>query len=45
MYDKLKILIENNKYEKEDMLRKLSIYLKANKITKEEYENLFSMLN
>lgn len=39
-----KILIEKKRYEKDDMLEKLDVFLLANRITKEEYEELVGML-
>ena len=43
-YKMCKTLIERKRYEKEDMLEKLDVFLLANRITKEEYEELVGML-
>lgn len=43
-YKMCKTLIERKRYEKEDMLEKLDVFLLANRITKEEYEELAGML-
>lgn len=43
-YKMCKILIEKKRYEKDDMLEKLDVFLLANRITKEEYEELVGML-
>ncbi len=45
MYNTLKRLIENGRYETESMKRKLDIYLLANRISEEEYTELITMLN
>lgn len=39
-----KTLIEKKRYEKDAMLEKLDVFLLANRITKEEYEELVGML-
>ena len=43
-YKMCKTLIERKRYEKEDMLEKLDVFLLANRISKEEYEELVGML-
>ena len=40
MYNTLKSLIENKIYEKDTIIRRLNIYLLANKITQKQYEEL-----
>ncbi len=44
-YEMCKILITNGRYEKEDMLQKLDIFLLGDRITQEEYTELTSMIN
>lgn len=44
MYETLKILIENGTYEKDTILRKIKVYLKAKKITDEQYNELLNMI-
>ena len=44
-YKMCKTLIEKKRYEKEDMLEKLDIFLIANRITKEEYEELTKIIS
>ena len=39
-----KILIENKRYGKEDMLKKIDLFLLANRITEEEYKELINIL-
>lgn len=39
-----KTLIEKKRYEKDVMLEKLDVFLLADRITKEEYEELVGML-
>lgn len=43
-YRNCKKVIENGKYEKEDMLEKLDVFLMGNRITIEEYKELVAML-
>lgn len=43
-YRNCKKVIENGKYEKEDMLEKLDVFLMGNRITIEEYKELVSMI-
>ena len=44
IYDNLKILIESGNYEKEDILKKLDIYLLLNRITTEQYQEIVELL-
>lgn len=44
-YEMCKILITNNKYEKEDMTQKLDIFLLGNRVTQEEYIELIGLMN
>jgi len=44
-YEMCKTLITNNRYEKEDMLQKLDIFLLGDRITQEEYSELISLMN
>ena len=39
-YARLKKLIQGGTYHKEDMLRKLDVFLMANRITEEQYQEL-----
>lgn len=43
-YRNCKKLIENGRYEKEDMLNKLDVFLLGNRITQSEYEELVVMM-
>ena len=43
-YKMCKTLIEKKRYEKDVMLEKLDVFLLADRITKEEYEELVGML-
>ena len=43
-YARLKKLIENGAYDKENMLNKLDIFLMANRITEEQYNELVRMI-
>ena len=45
IYENTKILIESGNYEKEDILKKLDIYLLLNRITIEQYQELVEMMN
>lgn len=40
MYEDCKILIENNRYNYDNMINNINIFLKANKLTQEEYDEL-----
>lgn len=44
-YRNCKKLISNGKYEKEDMLNKLDVFLLGNRISQSEYEELVKMMN
>lgn len=44
-YDKCKELIRINRYEYEDMLEKLDVFLLADRIVTEEYEELKGMMD
>lgn len=43
-YKNCKKLIENNRYEYNDMLEKLDIFLLVNRITTEQYYELVKMM-
>jgi len=43
-YARLKKLIERGAYKKEDMLNKLDVFLMANRITEEKYQELVGMM-
>ena len=43
-YKNCKLLIENNRYEYEDMYNKLDLFLMMNRITDDEYVELTGML-
>ena len=43
-YARLKKLIERGAYKKEDMLTKLDVFLMANRITEEQYQELIGMM-
>lgn len=43
-YARLKKLIENGVYDKESMLNKLDVFLMANRITEEQYNELVGMI-
>ena len=45
IYENTKILIESGNYEKEDILKKLDIYLLLNRITIEQYQELVELMN
>lgn len=44
-YNRLKKLIENGNYEKESMMSKLDVFLLANRITSEQYNELVNLMN
>lgn len=44
IYARIKKLIEKGAYEKEDMLNKLDVFLMANRITEEQYQELIGMM-
>ena len=41
---RLKKLISRGAYEKEDMMNKLDVFLMANRITEEQYQELVGMM-
>lgn len=43
-FERLKKLIENGKYKKEDLLNKMDIFLLCNRITNENYQELLKMM-
>lgn len=43
-YARMKKLIQNGAYSKEDMLNKLDVFLMANRITEEQYQELVDMM-
>ena len=43
-YARMKKLIQNGTYNKEDMLNKLDVFLMANRITAEQYQELVDMM-
>lgn len=43
-YARLKKLIERGTYNKEDMLNKLDVFLMANRITEEQYNELTALM-
>lgn len=43
-YARLKKLIENGVYDKESMLSKLDVFLMANRITEEQYNELVGLM-
>lgn len=43
-YARLKKLITKGAYEKEDLLNKLDVFLMANRITEEQYQELIGMM-
>ena len=44
-YKMCKTLIEKGRYEKSDMMMKLDVFLLGDRITKEQYDELASMMN
>lgn len=44
-YQMCKTLIQKGRYEKEDMLRKLDIFLLGGRITEDEYRELVSLMS
>lgn len=44
-YSRLKKLIENGNYEKESMMSKLDVFLLANRITSEQYNELVNLMH
>lgn len=45
LYSMLKNLINNNRYEKEDMTNKLNVFYMYDQITREQYEELMTQIN
>ena len=43
-YARLKKLIERGAYNTDDMLNKLDVFLMANRITEEQYQELIGMM-
>ena len=43
-YERCKKLIQTGKYEQEDMLKKLDVFLLADRITTEQYNELAGMM-
>lgn len=43
-YARLKKLIETGAYDKESMLSKLDVFLMANRITEEQYQELVGLM-
>ena len=43
-YKRCRLLIENGTYNKEEMLDKLDVFLLANRITTEQYNELVQMM-
>ena len=43
-YKNCKKIIQSGNYSKEDMLNKLDVFLLRNRITKEQYDELVSMM-
>lgn len=44
-YERLKILIQTGNYEKGSMMTKLDVFLMADRITSEQYNELVGMMN
>lgn len=44
-YQMCKLLIEKGRYEKEDMKRKLDVFLLGDRITEEEYKELIELID
>lgn len=44
-YEMCKLLIEKGKYEREDMTRKLDVFLLGDRMTQEEYQELIEMMS
>lgn len=45
IYKLCKKVIVSGNYDKEDMQKKLDVYLLCNRITQEQYEELVAMMN
>lgn len=44
IYKMLKAKIENGTYDKEDLLKKMDVYLLKNRITEEQYHELYELM-
>ena len=44
-YKIAKMMIQNGNYDKEDMLKKLDVFLLGNRITQEQYTELVGLMN
>ena len=44
-YEMCKILIERKRFVKNDMIRKLDVFLLGNRITEEQYSELVTKMN
>lgn len=44
IYKMLKTKIEKGTYDKEDLLKKMDVYLLKDRITEEQYNELFEMM-
>lgn len=44
IYKMLKTKIERGTYDKDDLLKKMDLYLLKDRITEEQYNELFSMM-
>ena len=44
-YESSKIIIQSGKYEKEDMLKRLDLFLNFKRITLEQYTELLNLMN
>ncbi|WP_250277201.1 hypothetical protein [[Clostridium] colinum] len=44
-YESSKIIIQSGKYEKEDMLKRLDLFLNFKRITLEQYTELVNLMN
>lgn len=44
IYELLKIAIEKGKYDKDDLLKKLDTFLAFDRITREQYKELFDLI-
>ncbi|WP_250227593.1 hypothetical protein [Anaeropeptidivorans aminofermentans] len=44
-YTRLKTLITRGQYNKEDMLNKMDVFLLADRMTNEQYNELISLMN
>lgn len=44
-YERLKKLIQKGQYNREDMLKKMDVFLMGDRITTEQYNELVSMMD